>query len=67
MNYAKYMRRIEKAHGKLPQPPYYHHFRIGMDGSFDIVDSTTLMPDEALRLGRWLVEFYSDEADGEDT
>lgn len=58
--YGKYMAKVEKAHGKLPTPPYHHHFGILLDGSLDIRDSTVLCPEEALRLGRWLVSFYSD-------
>lgn len=58
--YRKYMEKVEKAHGKLPTPPYHYHFGILLDGSFDIRESTVLVPEEALRLGRWLVSFYSD-------
>lgn len=42
----------------LPQVPYYRNFSIDSFGCFDIHDTTSLAPEEALRLGRFLVEFY---------
>ena len=64
MKYHEYKRKIEKLHNKLDRPPYSGAGKIGVleDGTFFIRDEY-LMPDEALVLAKWLIEFYSEEED----
>lgn len=59
LTYRELRLKLEKLEDKLSQPPYYHHFGVDAYGTFDIKDSTSLTPEEALRLGKWLVEFYA--------
>lgn len=66
MNYLEFQKKIQRLVKKLTKPPYHRHFGVLEDGSFDVKDETVLTPDEALRLGRWLVSFY-DGADGDET
>ena len=44
---------------RLPAPPYAAHFYLTVEGNFATNGDVELTPDEALRVGLWLVEFYS--------
>ena len=46
-------------YANLPSPPYAAHFFITVDGNFATNGDVELTPEEALRVGKWLVEFYS--------
>ena len=41
-------------------PPYPRVFSVDELGMFQIHESHTLAPEEALRLGKWLIKFYED-------
>jgi hypothetical protein len=44
---------------RLPSPPYPGHFRINVhDGGLYVQGDTDLAPEEALQVGKWLVEYY---------
>ena len=60
VTFKKFQKKMEKAHSKLPKPPYHHHFSISLTGDLEVREETVLCPEEALRLGRWLVDFYSE-------
>lgn len=51
----------DKIERKLPQPPYSAHFSIDSDGHFNVLNDTSLVPEEVERLVRWLIEFYEIE------
>lgn len=61
MKYKDYEKKLAKLHRKLPTPPYPGHFTLGSQAEFEIRDATVLIPQEALRLGKWLVEFYGED------
>jgi len=57
MKYVEYRQKINKLHSKLERPPFYRSFRIDDSGGL-AMDETYLTPEEALKLGEWLVSFY---------
>lgn len=63
--YKQLKKKLNKIEEGLPRPPYHAHFSVDCYGNFDIKDGTVLTPDEALRLGQWMVKFYKG-ADNED-
>lgn len=49
---------------KVDVPPFSAHFEVSISGCFNIHEGDIdLQPDEALRLGKWLVKFYGGEDD----
>lgn len=67
MTYVKFRKKISKMVKELAQPPYHRHFRIDFAGCFEVLEETHLQPEEAYRLGRWLVEFYEGAEDVDTT
>ena len=64
IKYSELLELHDKIKESLPRCPFYNGMAIDESGCFEI-NETFLQPDEALILGKFLVEFYGDNKDKE--
>lgn len=66
-NYKQLKKELDSIKKRLPRPPYCGpdpdrpRMYIDENGYFSMLDDGYFAPDEALRLGEFLVEFYNEK------